>query len=55
MSYSELSQDDVVLLAIKFVAVGGEVPSEIVTILGEDLIAEISNPTGETDDDQINK
>ena len=44
MSYATLSTDKQVLLAIEFIATGAEIPSELVGLLGDDMIFEISNP-----------
>lgn len=53
MSYADLSQDDQVLLAISFVAANTEIPFELRTILGPEIVADILNPIGETDEKRL--
>jgi len=44
MSYADLSKDDQVLTAIKFIAIGSEIPLELQEELGSELVYEVSNP-----------
>jgi len=55
VSYSDLSQDDLVLLAIQYTALGTDIPAEIVEILGEELIQEITNPIGDFSNERDNQ
>lgn len=48
MSYSDLSQDDQLLTAIKFIAVGTDIPAELQEALGPELTEEVRNPLGVT-------
>ncbi len=54
MSYADLSQDDLVLLAIEFVAKQCPMPAQITELLGEELIYEIQNPVGEPNEETDN-
>lgn len=52
MAYSDLAIEDQILLAAGFVGRGLEVPEEIKTNLGPDLLWEIENPETPNDRNQ---
>lgn len=44
MAYSELSEEELILLSAEFIGRGQKIPRQIKSILGPDLIEDIENP-----------
>ena len=42
--YAELSQDDQLLIAIEFHLSGSKIPNELIGLLGEEVIKDITEP-----------